>query len=240
MARGDTSASTAPVTDAADQPAQQIIVRVDRRRGLVGIALLVIMAIALLFAARSCESILGMANPFSTRTTDRSQPVLLESIKDLSRYEAASANMQVIVDVEKDAKYVPSAIYGHRTLFVAAGTVDAYVDFAGLGSKALTVSDDRRSVTVVVPRPGLEKPNLDHDRSYVVSQNMGVVDRVQAFLGNDANRVQELNKVAETKIADAAKQSELPRRAEQNTKAMLTGLLKSLGFETVTVEFAGP
>jgi hypothetical protein len=241
MTRGDTPtpAPTVPVTDAG-QPPQQIVVRVDRRRGLVGIALLVIMAIVLLFAARSCESILGLANPFSTRTTDRSQPVLLESIKDLSRYEAASANMQVIVDVEKDARYIPSAIYGRRTLFVAAGTVDAYVDFAGLGSKAVTVSGDRKSVTIAVPRPGLAKPNLDHDRSYVVSQNMGVVDRVQAFLGNDANKVQELNKIAETKIADAAKQSELPKRAEQNTRAMLTGLLKSLGFETVTVEFAGP
>jgi hypothetical protein len=69
---------------------------------------------------------------------------------------------------------------------------------------------------------------------------MGVVDRVQAFLGDDANKLQELNVVAEKKLAGAAKQSELPKRAEQNTRAMLTGLLKALGFETVTVEFAGP
>jgi hypothetical protein len=242
MARGDSPspAQSAPAIPGADQPGPEIVVRVDRRRGLVSIVLLTVMALALLFAARSCETLLGLANPFHTRTTDRSQPVLLESIKDLSRYQAATANMQVIVDVEKDAKFIPSAIYGQRTLFVAAGTVDAYVDFAGLGSKGLTVSGDRRSVEVTVPRPGLEKPNLDHDRSYVVSQKMGVIDRVQAFLGNDPNRVQELNKVAEKKIADAATQSELPKRAEQNTRIMLTGLLKSLGFTTVTVEFAGP
>jgi hypothetical protein len=238
MARGESPTTEQPTVSST--PGQEIIVRVDRRRGVLGLALLVVLALVLLFAVRSCDSLLGMANPFHARTTDRSQPVLLQSIKDLSRYEAATANMQVIVDVEKDAKFVPSAIYGTRTLFVASGTVGAYVDFAGLGSKALTVSADRKSVRVTLPQPALDKPNLDPDRSYVVTDKMGILNRVGAFLGNDPNRLQRLNSVAEKKLADAAAQSTLADTAAHNTKLMLTGLMTSLGFTSVTVEFTGP
>lgn len=239
MARGESPTSELPPAP-GEPPAPEIVVRADRRRGVLGLVFLVVLALVLLFAVRSCESILGMANPFSTRTTDRSQPVLLQSIKDLSRFEAATANMQVIVDVEKDAKFVPSAIYGTRTLFVASGTVDAYVDFSGLGSKALTVSADRKSVRVKLPSPALDKPNLDPDRSYVVTEKMGILDRVGAFLGNDPNRIQRINSIAEHKLADAAAQSKLAATAQQNTKAMLTGLLTSLGFTSITIDFTAP
>ncbi|MFD2355104.1 hypothetical protein ACFSTC_46405 [Nonomuraea ferruginea] len=37
-----------------------------------------------------------------------------------------------MVDLEKDANFLPDAVKGTRTLFVGAGGVDAYVDFAGL------------------------------------------------------------------------------------------------------------
>ena len=46
----------------------------------------------------------GPLNPFGSDTKDRSQPVLLRSLENLSDYHAASANMQVVVDVEEDAR----------------------------------------------------------------------------------------------------------------------------------------
>ena len=70
-------------------------------------------------------SLVGSLNPFGEDTKDRSQPVLLKSLENLSDYHAATANMQVVVDVEQDARLLPSFIKGERTLFVAAGTVDA-------------------------------------------------------------------------------------------------------------------
>ena len=33
------------------------------------------------------------------------------------------------MDLEKDAKFLPDAVRGRRTLYVGAGSVDAYVDF---------------------------------------------------------------------------------------------------------------
>ncbi len=178
--------------------------------------------------------------PFGERTVDRSQPVVLKSVQDLSRFEAASGNFQVIVDLEKDTKFVPSAIFGERTLFVAAGTVDAYVDFSGLSTGALKLSADRLTVEVTVPRPALEKPNLDPDNSYVFAQKRGIVNRFQSLFDDDPNRLQAVYKVAEQKIAAAATRTDLAKRAEQNTRAMLLSLLRSLGFTTVTVTFTGP
>lgn len=34
------------------------------------------------------------------------------------------------MDLEKDAKFLPSSLRGNRTLFVGNGSVDAYVDLS--------------------------------------------------------------------------------------------------------------
>ncbi|MFD0665674.1 DUF4230 domain-containing protein [Thermocatellispora tengchongensis] len=177
-------------------------------------------------------------DPFGERAIDRSQPALLQSIQDLSRFEAATGNFQVVVDLEKDAAFLPDAIKGTRTLFVGAGSVDAYVDFAGLTAGAISMNADRTEVTVRLPRAQLEKPSLDNKRSYTYHQQRGILDRVQDFLSSSPQNQQELYVLAERKIADAAAASDLRARADQNTKIMLEGLLKSLGFTKVTVKYA--
>ncbi|MCG5220959.1 DUF4230 domain-containing protein [Streptosporangium sp. KLBMP 9127] len=211
----------------ADQP--------RRRRGWRFLAGLLVVIVLLVVGARLTWTWL---NPFGERSVDRSQPVLLESIHDLSRFEAATGNFQVVVDLEKDAAFLPDAIKGSRTLFVGAGGVDAYVDLSSIASNALTMSPDRTEVTVRLPRAALEKPNLDNRRSYVYHQQRGILDRVQEFLSSSPQNQQELYVLAEKKIAEAAAASDLRNRADQNTKRMLEGMLKSLGFEKVSVKFA--
>ncbi|GLW05081.1 hypothetical protein Misp01_02110 [Microtetraspora sp. NBRC 13810] len=177
-------------------------------------------------------------DPLRERPIDRSQPVLLQSIHDLSRFEAATGSFQVVVDLEKDAAFLPDAIKGTRTLFVGAGSVDAYVDFSGLTGDAVTVSADRTQVTVRLPRAQLERPSLDNERSYTYHQQRGILDRVQDFLSSSPQNQQELYVLAERKIGEAAQASDLRNRADQNAKAMLEGLMKSLGFTKVTIRFA--
>lgn len=177
-------------------------------------------------------------NPFGERTIDRSGPVLLESIQNLSRFEAATGTFQVVVDLEKDAAFVPDAIKGTRTLFVGVGSVDAYVDFGALAKDAITVSADRTTVTVRLPHAQLEKPNVDNKRSYVFAQERGLFDRVSDFLSSSPRSQQELYTLAEKKIAEAAVGGDLRNRADQNTKAALEGILKSLGFTTVIIQYS--
>ncbi|MET8157979.1 DUF4230 domain-containing protein [Sphaerisporangium sp. NPDC005289] len=176
-------------------------------------------------------------NPFGETTIDRSQPVLLQSIQNMSRFQSATGNFQVIVDLEKDAPFLPDAVKGSRTLFVGAGGVNAYVDFSRLPKDAITVSADRTEVTVRIPHAQLEKPNLDNKKSYVYAQQRGLLDRVQEMLSNSPQNQQELYVLAEQKIAEAAQASDLRNRADQNTKLMLEGMLKSLGFTKVTVAY---
>ena len=202
---------------------------------LVGLAALVVIAVLL---------VTGPLNPFGTDTKDRSQPVLLKSLENLSDYHAATANMQVVVDVEEDARLLPSFIKGERTLFVAAGTVDAAVDFRGLAKdpEAVKVSDDRRSVHLTLPAPKLLEPQLDPDRSRVYDRDRGALDRISDALSDDGGAdQQELYVLAERKLREAAAADPaLLERAEENTRAMLEGMMRGLGFERVTVRFERP
>ncbi|HEX4817188.1 MAG TPA: DUF4230 domain-containing protein [Nonomuraea sp.] len=195
---------------------------------------LLVLAVLLVVGGRLAWAWL---NPAGEQVIDRSQPVLLQSIKDLSRFEAATGTFQVVVDLEKDANFLPDAIKGTRTLFVGAGGVDAYVDFSGMAANAVTVSPDRTEATVRLPHAQLEKPNLDNRRSYVFAQQRGLFDRVQDFLSGSPGDQRELYLLAEQKINEAAVASDLRARADANTKAMLSGMLKSLGFTKVTVKF---
>jgi hypothetical protein len=206
-----------------------------RRRRWRYLAGFLVLAVLLVVGGRLAWS---WFNPFGEETIDRSQPALLLSIKNLSRFEAATGSFQVVVDLEKDARFLPDAVKGTRTLFVGAGGVDAYVDFSALANGGVTVSKDRTEVTVRLPRAQLEKPNLDNKRSYVFAQQRGLLDRVQDFLSSSPGDQQELYVLAERKIAEAAASSDLRARADANTKAMLEGMLKSLGFTKVTVKFA--
>jgi hypothetical protein len=151
--------------------------------------------------------------------------------------------MQVVVDVEKDAKLLPSFIKGERTLFVAAGTVDAAVDFSGLSRDpdAVQVSDGRKAVKLVLPAPVLTEPRLDPDRTRVYDRDRGVLDRAEDALSDTPGDEQPLYQLATDKLAAAAAADpRLLQTAERNTRSMLTGLLRGLGFERVTIDFRPP
>jgi hypothetical protein len=181
----------------------------------------------------------GFGNPFTTETVDRTGPAVLKSIQNLQDYRAASGHFEVIVDVEQDTRFVPGSIKGQRVLFVAIGSVDAGVNFSGLDEGAVEVSRDRKSVSIELPPATFREPELDLERSYVYDRDRGAIDRIQSLLGDDPGVEPELYTLAEEKLVDAARDgSGLLARAEQNTRLMLTGLLRALGFTRVEVRFS--
>lgn len=178
-------------------------------------------------------------NPFGTETVDRSSPAVLKSIQNLHDFRAASGHFEVIVDVEQDTRFVPAAIKGQRVLFVAIGSVDAGIDFSNLDADAVDVSSDRRGVTLELPPATFREPELDLERSYVYDRDRGAIDRIQSLLGDDTGSDPELYMLAEEKLADAARDgSGLLARAEANTRTMLAGLLRALGFTRVEIRFS--
>lgn len=170
----------------------------------------------------------------------RSNPVVLAALQDLAAYKAASGQFQVVIDLEKDVRFVPSFIAGERTYLVAAGNVDAEVDFSGLGPGAVEVSEDRTAVTITLPRAHLAEARIDNEATYVAERQRGVVNRLGEALSSNPGDDAQLYARAEEEMEAAAAQGDLVGRAEENTRQMLVTLLESLGFEQVTIVFEDP
>jgi hypothetical protein len=204
----------------------------------IGVVFAVIVAMCL--GLRAINVLPSFDNPFSDKTTDRSQPVLLQSMRDLSRYVAADGTFQVIVDLQENKDNVPEFLLNKRTLFVGSGTVEEYVDFGALTEGALKVNNADKSVQIELPAPQQGQAALDMERSYVVAEERGLLNRIGDAFSSDPGRQQRVYQLAQQRITEAAKGSGLDQRARDNTEKMLSGLLGSLGYTSVTVTFATP
>jgi uncharacterized protein DUF4230 len=216
--------------------------RVPRGRGLIGLLAALAAAIAavlvLVIVLSAVHLLPQLRNPFAETTSVRSQPVLLKSITALSRYEAASGSFQVVVDLSQKAEFLPSFMEGTQTLFIGQGNEIAYVDFSGLKGRAVEVSSDRTAVTITLPPAQLEPAVLNVKQSYVYAQQQGLLNRIGNFFSGNPNSQQQVYILAQQKIETAARQSQLRAEAQKNTIAMLTGMLRSLGFQQVMVTFS--
>ncbi|OJF12557.1 DUF4230 domain-containing protein [Couchioplanes caeruleus] len=198
------------------------------------------LIVALCLGLRAINVLPSFDNPFSDKTTDRSQPVLLQSMRDLSRYVAADGTFQVIVDLQENKENIPEFLVNKRTLFVGSGTVEAYVDFGQLASGALTVDEANKTVTIKLPPPQQGQASLDMQRSYVVAEERGLLNRIGDAFSSDPGRQQRVYQLAQQRITEAAQASGLDQRARENTEKMLVSLFGRLGYTKVTVEFTTP
>ena len=212
--------------------------RTGRRLGSVVLATLAVVFLGYL-AYTALIGALPSLNPFGTETTVRSGPAVLQSIEPLSEYRAATGNYELIIEMQEDSQLLPSFLRGERTLFVASGSVDAGVEFSGLDEDAITVSDDGRSVTVDLPAPRLFEARVDPDRSRVFDRDRGVFDRLEGLFEDSPTEDRPLFALSERRLREAATEDrELLATAARNTRSMLEGMLRGLGFENVTVNFA--
>ncbi len=240
----DTSNPAPTKPDASVQPDQTPQAPGRRMPGNGGRLLAVFAVVITLFAVgalRLPDWLPSLRNPFATKTVDRTPPPVLKSLEDLHQYRAATGHFQVIVDVEEDAKYLPSILKGQRTLFVATGTVDGIVDFSQITSDAVVVGADRTTVSLIVPQATLGQVRVDPAGSYVFERKRGLLDRLGGIVADSPTGDGELYQLAEAKmLAAAGGDSGIRARAEENTRAMLTSLLKSLGFTAISITFAPP
>jgi hypothetical protein len=206
------------------------------RKRIVGGAGAIVLILAVLLVGSAVHLFPQLRNPFSETTTDRSGPVVLKSIVQLSRYEAASGNFQVVVDISSGG-ILPSFLEGSDTMFIGVGNDNAFVDFSNLKGTAVQVSADRLTAAIALPHAQLESATLDVKQSYVFAQQQGLFTRINSFLGGNPNSQQAVYELAQKKIEQAAAQSAVKADAERNTRAMLVSLLQSLGFKNVTVTF---
>jgi hypothetical protein len=208
-----------------------------RRRPVKLLAAVAGVAVLVPLGLQAIDALPQWGSPFEQQIVDRSPAALLVTLQDVAQYKAATGTFQVLVDVERDTPYVPSVISGERTTFFATGSVDALVDFSGLGPDRVAVSPDGRAVTVTLPAPVLSEPAVDSEQSRVVGRERGLAERLGGVFEDSPTGEQELYVLAGDKLAAAARESDLAARAEGSTRQMLTGLVGALGYEQVTVVF---
>ena len=206
---------------------------------MLGTLASVVAAIVVIALVLSAVHLLPqLRNPFAETTTVSTQPAILKSITQLSRYEAANGEFQVVVDLTKHEGILPGFLAGSETLFVGQGSVIAFVDFSRLKSPAIKVSADRKTVAVKLPKAQLEPAVLNVSQSYVYAQQQGLFNRIGNFFSGNPNSQQQVYILAEQKIQTAAAASALRTDAQNNTRSMLNSMLTSLGFQHVTVTFS--
>jgi hypothetical protein len=217
-------------------------VRVDHKRSrrpsllsllaLAGIGILVFLGVG--FA----NGWLGLNNLFTTRSVDRSAPVILHRLNNLSSYEAASGTFSVVVDTEKDT-FLPSWIAGSRAQYSGYGAVPASVDLGSLDAASVTQGSGG-GLIVTLPHATLGGAQLNLKHSHVMNRDRGIADRLGGIFSDSPTSERALENAAIAKMNRAAKKSQLVERAERNTARMVKRLAAALGVENVTVRFGAP
>lgn len=179
--------------------------------------------------------VLSLFDPFGSETVDRSGPAVLERIRELQEFTAAEGTFTQDVDLERDARYLPSFLKGERVVALVTGTVPAVVDFSGLGSDAVKVSDDRRSIRVELPDPQLGDADISESQTRIISRQRGLVDRVSDFFASNPTDDAPLYRAAEQKVERAAEESDLRETARRNTERWLRTFLQAAGFDDVRI-----
>ena len=210
------------------------------RRVLIGVVAVILVLTGLrLVLGDLLPAWLSWLNPFKTEQVDHSKVPVLTALRDLDEYRGASGSYQVVIDIERDTKFIPSWIKGERTIFLAQGSVDATIDLSGLGEDSVKIAPDG-SVTITLPHAKLDKPKFDAEESDVIDQDRGAWDRFADFVGEDTNDVNGLYQKAVPKLRAAAQASGLVETAEENVTEMLQRLLGALGHDNVEVVFPEP
>lgn len=178
--------------------------------------------------------------PFTTEEKDRSAPPILLELKEISELHSARADFEVIIDHEKDVRYMPAILAGERVQFVAVGSVDAVVDLSSLTEDAIDFDPETNSVVITLPAPTLSAPILDHDESHIMNRDRGLFNRLSGLFSDNPTSEAALYDAASDKMLDAAAQSGVVEKAEQHVEEMLEQVILGLGVDEVDVEFEEP
>lgn len=152
---------------------------------------------------------------------------IVNEIRDLSRLETASYELEKIVTAERNQEAL-WGIMGENLIFVAHGKVVAGVDFAEMSTDDLQVVDPD-TVMVHLPPAKIfdDLPILDTQRSYVAHRGTGLLARADPQLETEVRRV------AEQEILEAARSSRILEQANYNSQQYMLTFLNGLGFENV-------
>ena len=135
----------------------------------------------------------------------------------------------------KVIKHVASWCNGDVATFEAKGYSTATLDLTKVHRSDLTFGP-ANSVTIVVPRPKLNKVVADVTEMNAVDESEGICTKLLSSTQDELNQAREA-KAELQRTADETK-AELQAAADKSARQTLTDLAEGLGFNDVTVVFA--
>ena len=164
-----------------------------------------------------------LSNPlgFSSQVTP-SGPVVLLQMQKLARLETARFNGQAIVKSETKG-VLPISIAGDSLVFMAHGEVVAGVDLAKMSEKDVRVNGD--TVHVNLPTAEIFHTRLDSKTSEVAQRQTGL------FSKPDINLETQARIESENRLREAALQSDILKRADENARDAVRKQLQAAGVE---------
>ncbi len=183
-----------------------------------------------LFAAVS-----GLLNPPQPQPKVDVQSLVLQKIRDASELTTAEFTMQAVVPTEQDATFSGLTIGTTKLLYIAQGEVQAGVDLSQLTPDQVQVTGDR--IVIKLPPARILNSKIDVNKSQVYDYNRG-------FLGLGPDAGPQLQALAQQealkKIVTAACEQGVLQRASDRAKLVVTQLLTTAGYKTVTVDTQPP
>jgi hypothetical protein len=159
-------------------------------------------------------------------TINVSQPTVIASIQRLARLESVVYTMDKVIEGNRSSPYFPDILTGDRLLLVVHGQAVAGVDLSRV--QPANVDIEGKSVTITLPPAELLSVSLDNTKTRVFSRTTGLL------VPADPNLETEVREQAEADLKQSALDSGILNSANANTRATLTTLLRSLGFEVIT------
>jgi hypothetical protein len=159
-------------------------------------------------------------------------PDVITQVRELSRLEGVSFHIERVVDLKDKQQSMFGLVESEDAiLLVASGDVVAGVDLGALRPGDVDISPDRRSVTIKLPHAEIFSARLDNDRTFVHTRKTDVLARRKESLETEARQA------AEKSLRSAAEEGGILKRADESVARTVRALIKSLGFETVKVDF---
>src|SRR5690242_15030469 len=124
----------------------------------------------LLLVTLAVGAVLGVYGPRLFGGAPKPQPLpdVITEVRELSRIEGVSYHVERVVDLKDKQQSLFGLVTAEDAiLLVASGDVVAGVDLARLKPEDVTVSADRRTVTLHLPPAEVFSARLDNDRTYV-------------------------------------------------------------------------
>ena len=199
----------------------------------LGIALIVgfFVASAYTIDKVAVKPITQLVKSIGIRATPEILPdpvTIVREINNLAQLQTASIQMEKIVTAQTASDSF-LGLFEDSMIFVAVGEVTAGIDLAKMTPQDIQATSFQ-TVTLRLPPTEIFIATLDNELSYVADRDVGIGTRLA---GQDTELETKVRQAGEQAIYDAAIERDILAIAQENAEDVLSGLLLSLGFETV-------